>query len=351
MTMTDRFPLIVDVKRHSLTDGPGIRSVVFFKGCPLRCTFCQNPETQDPRAEIAFSAGECIRCGACAAACPQRAIRLDLPGRIRRDMCTRCGKCAAVCPGNGLRSIGAYQPVATLTELLLRDHAFYRHSGGGVTLSGGECTPHADYLESLLLRLKAKGIHVALETSGHFDYDTFRQKILPYVDLVYYDIKIADPRIHRRYTGRTNHRILDNLRRLLEERRSDVHPRTPLIPGITASRRNLSAIIDILRSVGAPDVSLLPYNPMGNEMAVKLGRAKSSLPDRFMAADEERQARAMVGNIISKARRSSVPGRAIGQCLTAETAERRGPRSIAASVESDDSFSTSQAPLAAHQLV
>ncbi len=284
--MTNR-PLIVEVKRNSLEDGPGIRSVVFFKGCPLRCIFCHSPETQDPGVEIAFYPGECVQCGSCADACPEGAIDLELPGRIRREKCTCCGTCADVCPGKGLRLIGSYYPVEALTEILLRDLSFYRHSGGGVTLSGGECTLYPVYLESLLKSLKAKQIHVAIETSGYFDYQTFREKIVPHVDLIYYDIKIADLQAHKQYVGKSNRRILRNLQRLLQEGGVEVHPRVPLVPGITATRQNLSAIVDILCDAGARDVALLPYNPMGLEMAVRLGRSKPPLPEGFMEPDEE----------------------------------------------------------------
>ena len=293
-------PLIVDIKRSSLKDGPGIRSVVFFKGCPLRCIFCQNFETQEPGMEIAFSARECINCGRCADVCPQEAIDLELPGRIHREKCNRCGQCAGVCPGKGLRLIGSYYPVETLTEILRRDSPFYRHSGGGVTLSGGECTLYPDYLKLLLKNLKARGVHIVLETSGYFDYDTFKQKILPYIDFIYYDVKFANPETHRKYTGKTNHRILDNLRRLLQEREVEVHPRIPLIPGITVARENLSAIVDILCEAGADDVSLLPYNPMGIEMAVSLGRPRPSLPEGFMKHDEERKIYTMFRRILEK---------------------------------------------------
>lgn len=282
-------PLIVDIKRHSLEDGPGIRSVVFFKGCPLRCVFCHNPETQKPGVEIAFSAGECIRCGKCRDTCPEGAIDLELQGRIHRDKCIRCGKCTVVCPGNALKLIGTYYSVKALTEILLRDLPYYRHSGGGVTLSGGECTIYPDYVESLLKSLKARAVHIVLETSGYFEYNMFKQKILPYVDLIYYDIKIAEPEIHKRYTGKTNRKILDNLWRLLREKRIEVHPRIPLIPGITANRENLSAIVDILCKAGAEDISLLPYNPLGIEMAVNHGWPMLPLPEKFMKPDDEKK--------------------------------------------------------------
>ena len=294
----NNLPLIVDIKRHSLEDGPGIRSVVFFKGCPLRCIFCQNPEAQDPEVEIAFSARECIHCGRCADACPQGAIDLEHPGRTHREMCIRCGRCVSACPGKGLRLIGAYYPVEALTELLQRDLPFYRHSGGGVTLSGGECTLYPDYLGSLLKSLKANDLHVVLETSGFFDYQTFSKNILPYVDLIYYDIKIANAETHRRYTGKSNQKIFDNLKHLFQQRGVKFHPRVPLVPGITATRENLKAIIDILCEAGADDVSLLPYNPMGFEMAVSLGKPRPPLPEGFMKPDEEKEVYAMFKTLI-----------------------------------------------------
>jgi pyruvate formate lyase activating enzyme len=301
----NNLPLIVDIKRHSLEDGPGIRSVVFFKGCPLRCVFCQNPETRDPGVEIAFSARECIHCGRCEDTCSQGAIDLEFPGRIHRERCICCGKCVSVCPGRGLRLIGAYYTVESLIELLLRDFPFYRHSGGGVTLSGGECTLYPEYLERLLKPLKARGVHLALETSGYFYYEPFGEKILPYTDLIYYDIKIADPELHREYIGKTNHRILDNLYRLFQEKGVEVHPRIPLIPGVTAIRENLSAIVDLLCGAGAENVSLLPYNPMGIEMAVNLGMPKPPLKEEFMKHDEEKDIHAMFGMIVEERRVNS----------------------------------------------
>jgi pyruvate formate lyase activating enzyme len=282
------FPLVVDIKRDSLEDGPGIRSVVFFKGCPLRCTFCHGPETQDPKIDIAFSVRECPRCGRCAESCPQGAINLSHAKRINRDRCTRCGQCVSVCPGKALTTIGQYYPVDSLVEILMRDLPFYRHSGGGVTLSGGECTLYPNYLESLLENLKVRQVHIVLETCGYFNFEVFRRKILPYIDLIYYDVKIADAGMHRAYTGKANGKILGNLRRLLLEKPALVHPRIPLIPGITATEENLSAIVSLLVEAGAESVSLLPYNPMGIEMALKLGGAKPHLPERFMSPDEEK---------------------------------------------------------------
>jgi pyruvate formate lyase activating enzyme len=305
MSQMNVLPLVVDIKRHSLEDGPGIRSVVFFKGCPLRCVFCQNPEAQEPGAELSFFPKKCIRCGSCADVCPEEAIDLDFHGRIHRAKCIRCGQCADVCPGNALMLIGAYYPAKTLAEILLRDLPFYRHSGGGVTFSGGECTIYPDYIESVLKSLKSRGLHIVLETAGYFKYDTFKQKILPYVDLIYYDIKIAESGVHNHYTGKPNQKILNNFRRLIEEKRVEVHPRIPLVPGITAARENLSAIIDFLVEAGADNVSLLPYNPMGLEMAVSLGRPKASVPNEFMQPDEQNEIYSFFRNMIERKIRSS----------------------------------------------
>jgi pyruvate formate lyase activating enzyme len=149
------------------------------------------------------------------------------------------------------------------------------------------------YIESLLESLKARQVHTVLETCGYFNFDVFSRRILPYIDLIYFDVKIADPETHKKHTGKTNQKILDNLRRLLLEKRAVVHPRVPLIPGITATSENLSVIVDLLVEAGAEDVSLLPYNPMGIEMAVNLGRPRPDLPERFMSPDEEKEIREM----------------------------------------------------------
>jgi len=293
-------PLIVDIKRGSLEDGPGIRSVVFFKGCPLRCVFCHSPETQDRRVQISYSVGRCIQCGACSEICPSGAIDMNLAGRIHRRKCNRCGACTNVCPGGGLTRIGTYYSPEELCEILLRDSAYYRHSNGGITLSGGECTLYPDYIESLLVRLKNHGIHIAIQTSGYFDYASFSKKVLPHCDLVYFDIKLASPHLHKRYTGKSNRKIVSNLHAILREKRVEVHPRIPLIPGISANYRNLSAIAQLAWEAGANDVTLLPYNPMGFEMASNLGRPKSQLSEKFMTPEEEKSVKEMFDGILAR---------------------------------------------------
>ncbi|MFH0821273.1 MAG: glycyl-radical enzyme activating protein [Pseudomonadota bacterium] len=300
-------PLIVDIKRYSLEDGPGIRSVVFFKGCPLRCTFCHNPETRRPWMEIVFSAGDCIRCGACAHVCPAGAIDLESSDRILRDRCNRCGRCADVCPGRGLRRVGEYFTVERLTKILLQDRAYYQSSGGGVTLSGGECTQFPHYLELLLTNVKAAGINVLLETCGYFNYATFEAQVLPFMDGIYFDLKFADPVIHAKFTGRPNHRIRANFERLLRERTVDVLPRIPLVPGLTATEENLSAMADYLRGLEADRVMLLPYNPMGLDKYACLGLPRPDLPDEFMKPDEEGRIREIMSKCAAKTGHPGVP--------------------------------------------
>jgi pyruvate formate lyase activating enzyme len=285
--LTD-LPLITEIKRHSLEDGPGIRSVVFFKGCPLRCVFCHNPECRAPEIEVAYFPEDCINCRYCSDACPRDAIDHELEGGIVRDACDRCMECVAACPGTALRAVGERYSVDSLVEILLRDAAFYRHSGGGVTLSGGECTLHAEYVERLVQALKSNNIHVLIETCGHFEFEVFRDKILPHVDLVYYDLKLADEDAHRRFTGVSNRKILDNFRRLVAMDSDRVIAQIPLIPGITSTRDNLEALLQFIFESGGKEAGLLPYNPMGWDKYRSLGRPAPRLSHGFMDPEEER---------------------------------------------------------------
>lgn len=294
-------PLVVDIVRGSTADGPGLRSVVFFKGCPLACDFCHNPEARDPRAEVAFRASACVDCGRCAEACPQSAIALGVPGRIERTVCEGCGVCVDECVGGALRRIGRYYSPEDLAAVLGRDVPYYRHSGGGVTLTGGECTLYPEYLERLLRLLRDEAIHVAIETSGFFRYDAFRDHILPWVDLIYFDLKIADDAAHRQVTGVSNRTIHENLRRLLAEPDVRVLVRTPLVPGVTATPENLAGIVRILAELGAEGLTLLPYNPMGFDAYETLGRPRPELPKHFMSAADEAQVRETVTALLAEA--------------------------------------------------
>jgi pyruvate formate lyase activating enzyme len=259
----------VDIKRHSLEDGPGIRSVVFFKGCPLRCVFCQNPETQEFAAEISFRSRRCIDCKSCMDSCPRG---LPRPRLVGSTACGKCGACVRACPSGALALIGQRLSVGEILNVVLRDEPYYRHSGGGVTLSGGECTAFPEFAGELLAGLVSRGISAAIETCGEFFYPQFAQWILPHVDPILFDVKLADDEAHVRFTGRSNQRIWANLARLLALVPERVQPRIPLIPGVTATRENLAALAVRLAELGARSLTLLPYNPLGVTMAESLGR-------------------------------------------------------------------------------
>ncbi len=237
----DNKALIFDIKRDSSEDGPGIRTTIFFKGCPLRCVWCQNPEGIDRN------------------------------------------------PGHSVD--GA--PVGywiTEDELLYRvaiDKPFYASSGGGVTLSGGEPTLQMDFIHGLLQRLRQEGINTALETCGFFNFRIFEQKVLPFVDVVYFDLKLFDDDISRRYTGQSNRPVLNNFSRLLEVSKAPVIPRIPLIPDITATPENLHSLAGFLHRHKAAVCTLLPYNPLWLDKIKSLGLTPSYHRRHFMAHNEQ----------------------------------------------------------------
>jgi pyruvate formate lyase activating enzyme len=248
--MTDaegRTGLILHVQRLSTEDGPGIRSTVFFKQCPLACRWCHNPESISPRPELQWFSSRCIGCRSCEDACPRACIRLtDEELRIDRTRCDGCGACAAACPSNALEILGRTVSVDALARELVRDRAYYESSDGGVTLSGGEPLAQPAFTAALLRSLKDLGIATAVDTCGFASVDGFA-RILPDIDLILYDVKAIDPGVHRILTGRTNEIILRNLLQIQAMRQARnggprLWIRTPLIPGATATGANLRAI-------------------------------------------------------------------------------------------------------------
>ena len=268
---TEGTGLIFDVKRFSLHDGPGIRTTIFFQGCPLRCAWCQNPESQ-PRDPRLFHAGaKCLDCRACAAACTQNAVQFTDDGRQwLAERCVRCGACSRICPSGALSLVGTVETAANLERTVLRDRTFYARSGGGLTLSGGEPLAQPAFAREILYRCHAQGIHTALDTTACAAWSTLAG-LLPYTDLVLLDIKAFDPDRHRRLTGVSNEIILANAVALAESN-VDLVVRVPIIPGQNDDEEDLRAVAHFLSGLpGLKRVELLPYNRMAQAKYSRLG--------------------------------------------------------------------------------
>lgn len=284
-------PLIFEIKGNSLDDGPGIRTVVFFKGCPLSCEWCHNPESQRREMELSFDVGKCVACDTCIGLCPDKALDRNNPRFINRARCTLCMACADACPSGALSAVGKAMTVEEIVRVAEKDIPFYGNSGGGVTLSGGEPTLFMDFTARLAAELRKRGIAVLLETCGLFNYDAFKERIYPHLDMIFFDVKIIDPVAHRRFCGLPNEVILENFRRLHRAFRDGaipVLPRIPLIPGRTATDENLAAIAGFLREQGACRVGLLQNNPLWFDKNEMLGRAPAGDASQRRWIDRER---------------------------------------------------------------
>ncbi|MFQ5328494.1 MAG: glycyl-radical enzyme activating protein [Thermodesulfobacteriota bacterium] len=282
--------LIFDIKRDCSEDGPGIRTTVFFKGCPLSCVWCQNPEGKTKRPELSFRADLCrpSECDApCVEACDAQCLNLDENLHVDHSACTRCDRCFDLCPTNALEPVGYTITVEELLYRVLIDRPFYRSTGGGVTLSGGEATMQMGFSHTFLKELKREGIHTALETCGYFDMESFRHRVLPYLDLIYYDLKLIDDEASHRYTGHSNRLILENFIALTREAKIPIVPRIPLVPDITATRDNVTGLAHFLRRNGVESCSLMPYNPLWHDKARRLGLTTSYEHTSFMSRDSE----------------------------------------------------------------
>jgi pyruvate formate lyase activating enzyme len=280
-------PLILDIKGNSLDDGPGIRTVVFFKGCPLSCVWCHNPESKKASVEIAFDRRLCIDCGACREVCPREALSKNNPFYIDRSKCTLCFLCADACPAGALDRVGKKMSIDDILQKILPDKPFFDTSGGGVTLSGGEPTLYMEFASTLLCELKRQNIHTLLETCGFFDMDKFMVLLYPHLDAVYYDIKIIDNDAHRKYCGVPNEKILDNFRTLAAAARNDgkvLLPRIPLVPAITDTPANVRGIAAFLKQLRIPAASFLEYNPLWHEKSDKVGADDPYKADKAMTS-------------------------------------------------------------------
>lgn len=260
--------LIFDIQRFSIHDGAGIRTVVFFKGCNLNCPWCQNPESIDHRPEIAFYADKCTQNADCVEVCPLDAITIGSATHIDRELCDRCGKCTEVCVIGALKKIGSIYSVEEVMRQLLKDKPYYETSGGGVTFSGGEPTLHADFILEVLKECEKHDIRTNIETNGYFKWEKF-EHLLPYLNQIYFDLKIVDQKRNRDVLGGDSQRILANMDLLLEHN-APVEFRIPLIPDHTADDENLRSLVNVLKEKGISKVHLLPYHSMGEAKAARI---------------------------------------------------------------------------------
>lgn len=263
---------VTNIQRYSIHDGDGIRTTVFFKGCPLKCRWCHNPETQSFHRQLLTNTERCTGCMSCMQVCPSGAISIkDKKAVIDHNKCTACGKCVLVCLSNLREIAGKEYTVKELLTELLKDEMFYEQSGGGVTLSGGEVMcMDMDFIEALVKALHKHGIHVTIDTCGFAPYEHF-ERILPYVDTFLYDIKAIDQDIHKEFVGVDNTLILDNLKRL-SEAGANIYIRIPTIKGVNADESSMKAVIDWLltQRIKAAQVNLLPYHDTGSSKYTRL---------------------------------------------------------------------------------
>lgn len=314
--MTNPQGCILHLQRLSTEDGPGIRTTVFFKGCPLQCAWCHNPESISKQIQIQWFAVRCIGCKTCVEACPNGCLTLTETGMsIDRDRCQACGACAEVCPSGAMEALGKTVSVDELLAELLKDRAYYeipvrsggKKSGGGVTLSGGEPTFQPDFAEALLKGLKAHGISTALDTCG-LTSQQILDRLLPFTDLVLFDLKLIDDVQHREFTGQSNTRILENLhyvRDYIKGKKKTINLwiRTPLIPGTTTSDENLLGIGRYLEDHLNGVVSrweLCAFNNLCRNQYMRLGLEWAYADTQLMTVDEMTQCEQVANSVISQ---------------------------------------------------
>ncbi len=267
--------IVFRIQRFSLQDGPGIRSTVFFKGCPLSCKWCANPESQYVFPEIMLRQQLCQACGECISVCDINAITIiDNVALIDRDKCNRCMNCVRACPAGTLEITGDPMTVQEVMDEVSRDELFYRNSGGGVTLSGGEPLLQPEFAFALLKTCKEKSFHTALDTCGHANWETFNQ-LLEFTDVVLFDLKHMDPDQHCKGTGVDNKLILDNFKKAVALKKAKVWLRIPVITGYNDSEQQIKQLTSVIGEAWIEKISLLEYHELGKSKYDFLGRPYS----------------------------------------------------------------------------
>jgi len=267
--------LIFDVKRYAINDGPGIRVVIFFKGCNLHCAWCHNPESISPKVEKMYSRAKCMMCGECAAVCPEKAITLTSESIVTNpELCKLCGKCAEVCPTKATEMSGYVKSVDEIMAIIEKERMFFDQSGGGVTFSGGEPILHSEMLIELLDECGKRGIHRAIDTAGFVKTETLLE-VAKRTDLFLFDLKMIDSENHKKWTNISNEKILENLK-ILAETGAKIFIRIPIIAGVNDDDENIentAAFVAKLAGERKP-VNLIPYHNIAQTKYQKLGKGE-----------------------------------------------------------------------------
>ena len=285
---------ICGIKRMEIHDGDGLRTTVFFKGCPLKCKWCHNPESIGYGGQVAFFCDKCIGCGQCVRVCPTGAA-----GSVRaidRNKCVGCGKCAKVCPTEALVHYGRSITVSALTDELMADAPFFAEDRGGVTVSGGECLTQPEGVIDLAKRLKSEGISVYVDTCGYVKWEIF-EEIMPYTDKFLYDIKAIDPEIHKKCTGRDNTVILENLK-LLSESGARIEIRVPFVPDLNGCE--MESIAKFVSALRVERIKILPYHNFAASRYVALGM-ENTLPKTLPTKEQTEAVREIFRSFNPKA--------------------------------------------------
>ncbi|MGD9566946.1 MAG: trans-4-hydroxy-L-proline dehydratase activase [Sedimentibacter sp.] len=260
---------IFNIQKFSVHDGPGIRTTVFFKGCPLKCWWCHNPESQSINKQMLYDRDKCVLCGTCVRICTEKAIKIE-NNILTTDpnKCSYCGKCEIYCIPGARQIAGKYYTVEEIFYEVMKDKVFYEQSNGGVTVSGGEPLLQIDFVEELLIKLKKENIHTAVDTCGAVSFENI-QRVAPYTDVFLYDIKLMDDEKHIKYTGVTNKLILENLKKL-SQIHNKINIRMPIIEGVNSDKKHIQATIDFIRDLNIKKVNLLPYHDIAKHKYKKL---------------------------------------------------------------------------------
>ncbi|MEA5094722.1 Choline trimethylamine-lyase activating enzyme [bioreactor metagenome] len=275
---------IFNIQKFSVHDGPGIRTTVFFKGCPLKCLWCHNPESQNINTQILYDRDKCVLCGTCEKICHKKAIKIENNKLTTDESCDCCGQCVIYCIQGARQIAGKVYTVDDVMKEVLKDRVFYEKSSGGVTLSGGEPLIHIDFVEELLKKLKDNNIHTAVDTCGAVSFENLK-RAAKYTDVFLYDIKLMDDEKHVEFIGMSNKLILENIIKL-SEIHNNINLRMPIIEGVNGDEEHIIKTIEFIEGLNISKVNLLPYHDIAKHKYKKLGKVYED--DRMSKPSDEK---------------------------------------------------------------